>query len=296
MGARLLQAMQGRLLSGLGKPQDQTRSISLHEAGLLTLGEFLEVFRFKSPLDPGYGGLGPVHCAAVAGNLPVLRRLVAARADINQRTTMDAPEEVVTKGVTPLMMASACNGSLKVIQGLLELRADLHLRAPLGQGPLKFATYGGRTQLMDFYLDLGLDINEPGPLGDTALITAAGKGRPGPMRLLLERRADVHRRMIFGKDALMTAVLIGSLECCQVLVQHGADAHRECQPTCFAGHCVSRLFGLVGMTLGRSGAGAVSALTKLRGQTPLSVAKLLGCTDIVQFLETPPNRAFVIDV
>lgn len=47
-------------------------SFSAHQ----TLAAFLRRFRFASPRDRDGGGFGPVHCAAVAGNLEVLRQLV----------------------------------------------------------------------------------------------------------------------------------------------------------------------------------------------------------------------------
>lgn len=281
--ARLLTAMHGRLVRGLGT-EEQPK-----EASTPDLAQFLRAFRFESPTAPAEGGFGPAHCAAMALNLPVLRQLAVAKADLNQAVTKDFPEENLVSGSTPLLVASVSSSGRadpQVVRCLLELRADLHAKASFNFGALHYATFSGWLELMDFYLDQGLNIEHCSLTGDTALHIASLNMHADALRLLLRRRADVHAASVFGATALMFAVLNGSAECCRVLIDHGADADRECQPTGLTGEVISRLLGLMGMWLPKTG--AVGALTRLRGQTPLSVASSLGFSDIVEVLRSGP--------
>lgn len=291
--ARLLTGVHGRLLRGIG-PEGQ-RDLHVRQASTSDLEEFLRGFRFDSATGPATAGFGPVHCAALALNVPILRQLAAAKADMNQRITKDYPDEQLLKGVTPLLMASSGSPSnsfdpsdTQVVECLLELRADLLSRTALGFDVLHYATFSGRTQLMDFYLNQGLSIEHRSITGDTALHIASLKTRPHALRFLLQRRANVHATTVFGATPLMMAVLVGSAECCRVLVEEGADAKKECQPVGLKGEVISRLLGLCSLWLPKTG--AVGALARLRGQTPLSVASSLGFSDIVEVLEKGPQE------
>lgn len=271
--ARLITALRGQLLSGLGSQEPLE----------IKMEQFLKDFRFDSPTSSGDAGFGPVHCAAAAGNLTVLRELVAARADVNHKITRDIPELRFVKGSTPLLDASRTNGDVKVIECLMELRADVNAKGALGHGPIEYSLTGGNLELMKFWLDFGMDMEHSSFIGDRPLIGTALLGESEGMKLLLERRADINSVTIFGNNSLMTAVLAGRTECCRLLLEHGADARGKCWPHGFQGEAVSSLMRFMSLWLAKTG--PVHAFLQMRGRSPLEVAYTLGFTDIANLLE-----------
>lgn len=224
-----------------------------------------------------------MHCAAVAGNVAILRQLAAAKADMNQKITRNVLSAGVVAGFTPLLQATPANGRVEVIKCLVDLRADPHAKA-MGNEALHFAATRGHLDLMRFYLDLGLDVNHSDEMGGSSLYGAAFTGGPEPVRLLLQRRADVNEALPVGLTPLMVAVLNGSSDCVRAMVEHRADVHARSQPHGVKGHVASCMLSLVSPCLPSSG--QVGAFAHLRGQTALSVASSLGFWDIVQILQS----------
>ena len=112
----------------------------------------------KSGADPNAalpGGETPLMTAARVGSLASVKVLLARGA------TVDAKDE--RRGQTALMWAAA-EGHADVVQTLVELGADIHLRLSSGFTPLLFAVREGRSSVVRVLLKAGSDVNETVPM------------------------------------------------------------------------------------------------------------------------------------
>ena len=121
--------------------------------------------------------------AARAGNLPAVRLLLDAGADIEVREHW--------KGQTALMWAAA-DDRAAVVEALTAAGADLTVRST-GQGEftaLLFAVRQGSTGAVRELLDAGAHVNEALPDGTSALGLAVASAHYELGAFLLERGAD----------------------------------------------------------------------------------------------------------
>jgi len=103
-------------------------------------------------------GVG-LHQAALEGNLPAIRQLIAAGADLDERDPF---------GSTPLIVA-ATFGHAEVAQALLEAGADLDQQNNEGATALFTAALFCRTEIVAALLDKGADKSIRNNTGSTAL-------------------------------------------------------------------------------------------------------------------------------
>jgi ankyrin repeat protein len=101
------------------------------------------------------GGETPLMTAARVGSLASVKVLLARGAAV------DAKDE--RRGQTALMWAAA-EGHADVVQTLVELGADVHLRLSSGFTPLLFAIREGRSGVVRVLLKAGSDVNETVPM------------------------------------------------------------------------------------------------------------------------------------
>ena len=101
----------------------------------------------------------PIMLAALAGNLPVVKLLREAGAEINR------------PGWTPLHYA-AISGHDAVIEYLLSTGADLALTAPNGATPLMLAVLENKGATVKLLLGYGFDVNARNDKGESALTWA----------------------------------------------------------------------------------------------------------------------------
>lgn len=101
----------------------------------------------------------PIMLAALRGNLPIVKLLRQAGAEINQ------------PGWTPLQYA-AINGHNTVIEYLLSAGADLALTAPNGATPVMLAVLGKKPDTVKLLISYGFDVNAKNEKGETALALA----------------------------------------------------------------------------------------------------------------------------
>ena len=110
----------------------------------------------------------PLARAASRGDLPEVKALVAAGANVNVTDAL---------GRTPLHMA-AFYGRTKVSDCLLTSGADIHARDRVGMTPLHAAVLAGARQEMELLLDRKADVNAATDAGQTPLHLAAATGQP----------------------------------------------------------------------------------------------------------------------
>jgi hypothetical protein len=147
--------------------------------------------------------------AAHAGNVELLRKLLAEGANVNWRNA---------GGWTPLMIASA-ERQLDSVVILLEAKADPNQRNSYGRTALMFASRYGQLAIVERLLAAGADPNVvPGDAtGFTALVSAAIEGHAAVIRTLLAKGADPTLRTRAGQTALEIARERGHAEAAEIL-------------------------------------------------------------------------------
>jgi hypothetical protein len=105
-----------------------------------------------------------LHLAALQGNVEVIRRQLAAGADLNQKDAY---------GSTPLTIAAAF-GRTDVARALLEAGASTDVKDGNGSTPLHTAAFLGRSQIVRALLDKGADRYARNSFGSTPLESVAG--------------------------------------------------------------------------------------------------------------------------
>ena len=163
-------------------------------------------------------GKSDVADAAMRGDKAAVRKLIAAKADVNAAqadgatalhwAVYHADRELVTEliraganpkaanreGTTPLWLASV-NGDAAVLAALLEGGADANEKLPLGRTPLMIASRTGKVDAMKVLIDHGADVNaKETARGTTPLMWAADEAHADAVKLLIDRGADIKAR------------------------------------------------------------------------------------------------------
>jgi uncharacterized protein len=163
-------------------------------------------------------GKSDVADAAMRGDKVAVRKLIAAKADVNAAQADGATalhwavyrgdRELVTEliraganpkaanreGSTPMWLASV-NGDAVIIASLLEGGADANEKLPLGRSPLMIASRTGNVDAMKVLIDHGADVNaKETTRGTTPLMWAADEGHAAAVKLLIDRGADIKAR------------------------------------------------------------------------------------------------------
>jgi ankyrin repeat protein len=163
-------------------------------------------------------GKSDVADAAMRGDKAAVRKLIAAKADVNAAQADGATalhwavfrgdRELVTEliraganpkaanreGATPLWLA-AVNGDAVVIASLLEGGADPNEKLPLGRSPLMIASRTGNVDAMKVLVDHGADVNaKETARGTTPLMWAADEAHAAAVKFLIDHGADFKAR------------------------------------------------------------------------------------------------------
>jgi ankyrin repeat protein len=151
--------------------------------------------------------------AAKAGSKEQVRKLIAAKADVNS-TEAD--------GTTALMWA-AYHDDVESADALLKAGANPNLANDLGATPLWAAAQNGGTAMVKRLLEAGADPNKGLESGETPLMIAARGGYPEAMELLIAKGAKVDTKGPRQQTALMWAAAQKHPAAVRVLVKHKAN-------------------------------------------------------------------------
>lgn len=180
-------------------------------ASMFTDFNFREVYS----VDGGYEMLAPAFSAPVALSehaSPALRDFIENfNFDPNH---LDSPWH---HGLTPLMRA-ALLGEDALVQELLALGVNVHLRNLDGNNALWLGCVSGNAAVVEHLIDAGIDIDNQNAIGATTLMYTASSGKDDMMKILLQHGADPRIR----NDDDFMAVELCSTEACLELVRHTA--------------------------------------------------------------------------
>ena len=159
--------------------------------------------------------------AVMNGDAVAVRRLVAARADVN------APQ---VDGATALHWA-IYHDDLPTTDLLLKAGADVKAANREGATPLMMASLYGNAAILERLLTAGADAMERGPNGETTVMLAARNGNPSAIRLLVAAGADVNaKEALRATTALMWAAEQGHADAARSLIELGADVAAKSGP------------------------------------------------------------------
>ncbi|MEX2179532.1 MAG: ankyrin repeat domain-containing protein, partial [Gemmatimonadaceae bacterium] len=157
----------------------------------------------------------PVADAAMRRDLPAVRALIAAKADVN------VPQG---DGMTALHWAAEAGDSAMTA---ILLRAKANVRALTRIGdytPLHIASRTGNGAVVQALLNAGSNARALTATGATALHFAAASGNAAAISALIARGADVNAREVeWGQTPLIFAAASGRADAIHALVQAGAD-------------------------------------------------------------------------
>ena len=122
-------------------------------------------------------GWPPLHLAAHFGHGDAVDALVAARADVNARSTNN-------EGNTALHAALAGRGDVRIVSRLLSAGADVNARAAGGHRGLHETAFRGNLELAQLLLAHGADAGARADDGKNALDIAEAQGHVALARRL----------------------------------------------------------------------------------------------------------------
>jgi ankyrin repeat protein len=167
------------------------------------------------------GASSDVADAVMTGDTTAVRRLLAAKADVN------APQ---LDGATALHWA-VYRDDLETVNLLIGAGANVKAANREGTTPLFMAALYGNAKMIDALLKGGADAKELGPNGETTVMFAARNGNPEAIKVLVAGGADVNAKEgIRGTTALMWAAQQSHAAAAKALVELGADVGAKSGP------------------------------------------------------------------
>ena len=160
----------------------------------------------------GTAQAGPIHDAAVSGDVDGLVRLIKAGTNVN---------ELNAAGETALMVA-ARESQRYTLQALLTYLADVNAKSPDGMTALHWAAYGNEAWFIETLDVAGADMDARNSEGETPLIFAAAAGKAATAVRLPNRRADLEAVDNIGRSALTRAGINGHEKVVTLLLRLGA--------------------------------------------------------------------------
>jgi len=160
--------------------------------------------------------------AVKAGDLAAVRKLIAARADVNAASG---------DGSTPLLWA-VHSSNLEMVKVLITAGARPDVPNNYGVTPLLDASRTGDAEMMDVLVKAGADPKRSHPEGETPLMAASRSGSIAAVRLLLQRGVDVNATDTFQKQtALMWSSAEGHLDVVDALLKAGSNPNLKAHVT-----------------------------------------------------------------
>ncbi|CAH2042090.1 unnamed protein product, partial [Iphiclides podalirius] len=126
-------------------------------------------------------GATALWCAAGAGHLGIVKRLVRAGANVNH----------ATKTLSTPLRAACFDGRLDIVKYLVRHGADIHKANKYNNTCLMIAAYKGHLDVVQFLLDSGARVDERALCGATALHFAAECGHAAVVCSLIDHNAKM---------------------------------------------------------------------------------------------------------
>ncbi|CAK1550702.1 unnamed protein product [Leptosia nina] len=126
-------------------------------------------------------GATALWCAAGAGHLGIVKRLVRAGANVNH----------ATKTLSTPLRAACFDGRLDIVKYLVRHGADIHKANKYNNTCLMIAAYKGHLDVVQFLLDSGARVDERALCGATALHFAAECGHAAVVCALIDHNAKI---------------------------------------------------------------------------------------------------------
>ena len=115
------------------------------------------------------------------------------------------------------------DGSLDVVEALLEADADVEIPDNGSFTPLHVASYEGHIGVVAALIEAGADVERPDESGRTPLYVASKEGHFDLVLVLIEAGADIDRPRDTGATPLYTASFEGHVDVVAALLETGAD-------------------------------------------------------------------------
>jgi ankyrin repeat protein len=221
-------------------------------------------------------GVSPLWIASKDGHVEDVKRLLAAKADVNAART---------DGVTPLIVASE-NGHLETVKLLLEAKADVNAAKNDGVTPLIVASENGHLETVKLLLEAKADIHARRKTdGITPLFIAAQEGHTDIVKLLLAAKADVNAAKNDGVTPLSVASENGHLETVKLLLAAMADVNLARKTDSITPLWMASQDGHIEVVkLLLAAMADVNLARKTDGVTPLLIASYNGHAEVVKLL------------
>jgi len=159
--------------------------------------------------------------AVMKGDAAAVRKLVAAKADVN------APQ---VDGATALHWA-VYRDNLELTDLLLRAGADVKATNREGVTALAMASLYGNPAMIERLLKAGADAKQRGPTGETMVMLAARNGNPQAIKVLVGAGADVNaKESVRQTTALMWAAVQRHPAAVKALLEVGADYSAKSGP------------------------------------------------------------------
>ena len=166
-------------------------------------------------------GLPAILLSASRQQTEVVETLIANGADIN-RTGTDKKQKIYNLSA---LGAASANGSISIVQALLNANADINLADDSGLTPLMSAAFMGNDHVVALLIQKGASIEQKDNEGYTALMFAANAGKVNSVKILLDGKANVNAKDNNNSTPLMFASQRGYNEVVKLLLLNGADRY-----------------------------------------------------------------------
>lgn len=176
-------------------------------------------------------------CTVMADNAAITPLIVAAAAGEEQMVslllalTTNVDELHHDKSAMSALMAAASNGSIAIVDRVLEAGAAVNLRNSDGVTALMHAAVLGHVDVVTQLLERGADLAATDNDGFDALVAAATGGSADVCKLLLDRGLAVNVMAGSGGAPLMIAARAGASDAVRVLLEAGAEVDARAEPS-----------------------------------------------------------------
>lgn len=171
-----------------------------------------------------------LYAAVEADDLDKINEFAAKGAEVNFLSRKQLPDwkpnyAGTGKGYSPLHLACWKGSSRVIVDRLLELGADVHLKSADNYYVLHMASAFGHKDMVELLLDKGADIYNKDGLKWSALNRASFRGHANVCELLLDRNANIHDVTVGGDNSLHLASYYGYKCVGELLLSRGIRFH-----------------------------------------------------------------------